>query len=167
LGYTAFGHINPFLDEGHEQVYFKPHVKKMQDAAENVRRMREVVGDKVDLLVELHRRLTPTEAFTFINMIEEYNPLFIKDPIRPENADAMARVADRITVPIATGERFSTIYKFQSLLSRNAPEYVRIDVALRWHNRCKESRCHRRSPQRTSCVTCTARLALHAIDYCS
>jgi galactonate dehydratase len=32
LGYTAFGHINPFFDEGHDQVHFKTHVKKMQDA---------------------------------------------------------------------------------------------------------------------------------------
>ncbi|KAI8938474.1 hypothetical protein NX059_004366 [Plenodomus lindquistii] len=130
LGYTAFGHLNPFLDEGHDQVYFKTHIKKMEDAADNVRRMREVVGDKVDLLIELHRRLTPAEAITFTNMIAQYNPMFVEDPIRPESADAMARVADRIAVPIATGERFSTIYEFQAHLSRSAVEYVRVDVAL-------------------------------------
>ncbi|KAL2285874.1 hypothetical protein FJTKL_07573 [Diaporthe vaccinii] len=115
LGYTAFGHINPFLDEGHDQVYFKTHVQKMQDAADNVRRMREVVGDKVDLLIELHRRLIPAEAITFANMIKEYRPMFVEDPV---------------AVPIATGERFSTIYEFQAHLSRNALEYVRVDVAL-------------------------------------
>lgn len=65
LGYTAFGHINPFLDEGHDQVYFEPHFQKMQYAADNVRRMRQVVSDKVKLLTELHRRLTPAEAVTF------------------------------------------------------------------------------------------------------
>ncbi|KAF2826731.1 enolase C-terminal domain-like protein [Ophiobolus disseminans] len=130
VGYTAFGHINPFLDEGHDQVYFKTHIKKMEDAANNVRRMREVVGDKVDLLVELHRRLTPAEAITFTNMIKDYRPMFVEDPIRPESADAMARVADRIAVPIAPGERFGTIYEFQAHLSRNTLEYVRVDVAL-------------------------------------
>lgn len=130
LGYTAFGHINPFLDEGHDQVYFKNHVQKMQDAADNVRRMREVVGDKVDLLIELHSRLTPAEAITFANMIKEHRPMFVEDPVRPESADAMARVADRIAVPIATGERFSTIYEFQAHQCRNALEYVRVIVAL-------------------------------------
>ncbi|KAL2782599.1 enolase C-terminal domain-like protein [Aspergillus keveii] len=130
LGYTAFGHINPFLDEGNDATYFKTHVKKMQDAAENVRKMRAVVGEKVDLLIELHRRLTPAEAVTFCNMIKDDNPMFVEDPIRPESADAMARVADRIAVPIATGERFFTIYEFQALLSRQALEYVRVDVAV-------------------------------------
>ncbi|KAH8900604.1 enolase C-terminal domain-like protein [Thozetella sp. PMI_491] len=129
-GFTAFGHINPFLNESKDNVYFKTHVKKIQDAVENVQKMRAVVGDKVDLLVEVHRRLTPAEAITFCNGIADTCPMFIEDPIRPENADAMARVAEKISVPIATGERFCTIYEFQALLSKNAVEYARIDVAL-------------------------------------
>ncbi|KAI8299052.1 hypothetical protein K4K61_010958 [Colletotrichum sp. SAR11_59] len=130
MGFTAFGHINPFLDEGTDKVYFKTHVHKMRDAIENVRKMREVVGDKVDLLVELHRRLTPAEAVTFCNGIADTLPMLVEDPIRPENADAMARVAERISVPVATGERFCTIYEFQALLARNALEYARVDVAV-------------------------------------
>lgn len=130
LGFTAFGHINPFLDEGTETMWFKTHIKKMQDAEDNVRRMRQVVGDKVDLLIELHRRLTPAEAVTFCNNIRDTYPMFVEDPIRPESADAMARVADRLAVPIATGERFCTIYEFQAHLSRNAVEFARIDVAV-------------------------------------
>lgn len=130
LGFTAFGHINPFLDEGTDNVYFKTHIQKMRDAEENVRKMRAVVGDKVDLLIELHRRLTPAEAVTFCNSIKDTCPMFVEDPIRPESADAMARVAARLSVPIATGERFCTIYEFQALLSREAAEYARVDVAV-------------------------------------
>ena len=130
LGFTAFGHINPFLDEGTDKVYFKTHIKKMTDAVDNVRRMRDVVGDKVDLLIELHRRLTPAEAVTFCNSIKDICPMFVEDPIRPESADAMARVADKLSVPIATGERFCTIYEFQALLSRDAVEFARVDVAV-------------------------------------
>jgi len=129
-GFTAFGHINPFLDEGVDQVYFKTHIKKMRDAIQNVEKMRAVVGDEVDLLVELHRRLTPAEAVTFCNAIAHTHPLFVEDPIRPESNDAMARVASRISVPVATGERFSTIYEFQSLLARDGVEFARVDLAL-------------------------------------
>ncbi|TCL03347.1 mandelate racemase/muconate lactonizing enzyme family protein [Sodalis ligni] len=129
-GFTAFGHLNPFLDEGNDQIYFKTHIRKMRDAIDNVRRMRETVGDRVDLLIELHRRLTPPEAVTFTRGIEDYHPMFVEDPIRPEGADAMARVAEKIPVPIATGERFSTIYEFQALLSRNAMEFARVDLCL-------------------------------------
>ena len=56
--------------------------------------------------------------------------MFVEDPIRPESADAMARVADKLQVPIATGERFCTIYEFQAHLARNAVEFARVDVAV-------------------------------------
>jgi galactonate dehydratase len=92
--------------------------------------MREAAGDDVDLCIEIHRRLTPAEAIVFAQGIEEFHPMFIEDPMRYEDADAMARIADRIRIPIATGERFSTIYEFQALFSRNAVEYARVDVAL-------------------------------------
>ncbi|MFO1319534.1 MAG: mandelate racemase/muconate lactonizing enzyme family protein [Burkholderiales bacterium] len=129
-GFNAFGHLNPFLDEGHDQVYFKTHVRKMRDAIDNTRRMREVVGDRVDLLIEIHRRLTPAEAIVFARGIEDTHPMFIEDPIRPEGPDAMARVADRIPIPIATGERFANLYEFQTLLARGGFEFARVDVCL-------------------------------------
>lgn len=127
-GFTAIGHLNPFLDEGEETVYFKPHVKKMRDAIDNVRRMREAVGDDVDLNLELHRRLTPAEAIVFARGVEPYHPMFIEDPIRPEGPDAMARVADKIHVPIATGERFANLYEFQALIAKGGVEYARADL---------------------------------------
>lgn len=129
-GFTAVGHINPFLDEGEDQVYFKPHVAKMRDAIDNVARMREVAGNDMDLCIEIHRRLTPAEAIVFAQGIEQFHPMFIEDPMRYEDADSMARIADKINIPIATGERFSNIYEFQALLSRNAMEYARVDLCL-------------------------------------
>jgi galactonate dehydratase len=129
-GFTAFGHLNPFLDEGNDKVYFKTHIKKMRDAIENTERMRAVVGDRVDLLIEIHRRLTPAEAIVFAHGIEHTHPMFIEDPIRPESNDAMARVAEKINIPIATGERFSTIYEFQALMARGGVEYARVDLCL-------------------------------------
>lgn len=129
-GFNAFGHLNPFLDEGNEKVYFKTHIKNMRDAIDNTQRMREVVGDRVDLLIEIHRRLTPAEAIVFARGIEDTHPMFIEDPIRPEGPDAMARVAQKIGIPIATGERFANIYEFQTLMSRGGVEYARVDLCL-------------------------------------
>ncbi|KAF4834806.1 D-galactonate dehydratase [Colletotrichum siamense] len=106
MGFTAFGHINPFLDEGTDKVYFKTHAQKMRDAIENKQSLSATASPK-------HSRCSLKTRLT-----------------RPENADAMARVAERISVPIAKGERFCTIYEFQALLARNALEYARVDVAV-------------------------------------
>ena len=84
----------------------------------------------MDLCIEIHRRLTPTEAITLAKGIEQYHPLFYEDPILPDNFDAMGLVAERISIPIATGERFHSIHEFDMLLKRGAVQYVRPDVCL-------------------------------------
>lgn len=129
-GFTAVGHLTPFLDEPRDVPYFKTHAQKMADAIDTVGRYREAVGDAVDLCIEIHRRLSPTEAVVLARGIEQYHPFFYEDPILPDSFDAMALVAQNIHIPIATGERLHTIYEFEALLARGAVQYVRPDVCL-------------------------------------
>ena len=130
MGYTAVGHLTPFLDEPRDRPYFETHVQRMQRAIDTVARYREAVGDEVDLCIEIHRQLTPVEAITLARGIERYHPFFYEDPILPDSFDAMAMVAENIHIPIATGERLHTIYEFEMLLRRGAVQYVRPDVCL-------------------------------------
>lgn len=129
-GYTAVGHLTPFLDEDRSIPYFKTHVDKMEDAIEAVRQYREAAGDDVDICIEIHRQLTPAEAIVLAKGIEQYHPMFYEDPTLPDNFDAMALIASKVSVPIATGERIHTIHEFQMLLSRNAVQYIRPDVCM-------------------------------------
>jgi galactonate dehydratase len=129
-GFTAVGHLTPFLDERRDVPYFKTHAAKIRDAIDAVRQYREAVGDDVDLCIEIHRRLTPAEAVQLGRGIELYHPYFFEDPVTPDNFDEMAYVADNIAIPIATGERFTTIWEFEMLLQRNAVQYVRPDVCM-------------------------------------
>jgi galactonate dehydratase len=129
-GFNAVGHINPFLDEREDETFFASHAEHMKRAVETVRQVREGLGDGVDMLLELHRRLTPAEAIDFIPRIEQYLPFWCEDPIRPENADAMAQVAHRVHAPIATGERYVSLHDFRALFSRDGAQFARVDVAL-------------------------------------
>ena len=113
LGFTAVGHLQPFLDEPRDMPYYEPHAAKIENAVDRVRQFREAVGNDVDLCLELHRRLTPAEAVAFARGAERYTPFFIEDPTLPDSFDAMAEIADKIHVPIATGERLHTIYEFE------------------------------------------------------
>lgn len=129
-GFTAVGHLTPFLDEPHDIPYFKTHAAKIADAIETVRRYREAVGNEVDLCIEIHRRMHPAEAIVLARGIEQFHPFFYEDPILPDNFDAMALVAQNIHIPIATGERIHTIFEFEMLLTRGAVQYIRPDVCL-------------------------------------
>src|SRR5579875_2082935 len=129
-GFTAVGHLTPFLDEPHDVPYFETHAGKIETAVDRVRQYRAAVGDEVDLCIEIHRRLTPAEAIVLGNGIAPYRPFFYEDPVGPDNFDAMAQVAGKITIPIATGERLHTIDEFAMLLARGAVQYVRPDVCM-------------------------------------
>ncbi|MEX0762061.1 MAG: galactonate dehydratase [Dehalococcoidia bacterium] len=129
-GFTAVGHLTPFLDEEREVPYFKTHADKISDAIDTVGRYREAVGNEVDLCIEIHRRMTPTEAVQLGLGIEKFHPFFFEDPVTPDNVDEMEYVADKINIPIATGERYTTMWEFEMALRRNAVQYVRPDVCL-------------------------------------
>ena len=129
-GFTAIGHVNPFLDEDRDRPFFKTHAHKIADGVRVVADLREALGDEVDLCIEIHRRLTPAEAVVFAAEIAPLRPMFYEDPIPPGATQAMGRVADGISIPLATGERFHSLYEFQAHISRGALDYARTSIAL-------------------------------------
>lgn len=129
-GFTAVGHLTPFLDSPREEPYFESHARKIGGAVDAVARYREVAGSDVDLCIEIHRRLAPFEAVQLGLAIENYRPFFLEDPVLPDNIDEMAYVASKVNIPIATGERFTSLWEFQMLLARNGAQMVRPDVCL-------------------------------------
>lgn len=130
-GFTAVGHLSPFLDEPRTQVYSEvSFAKKIGDAVERVAAYREAVGNDVDLCVEIHRQLNIPEAIAFARGIEPYRPFFLEDPTTPDNFDSMIDIASRIDIPVATGERYHTPQEFAMLLKRNGAQYIRPDICL-------------------------------------
>ena len=129
-GYTALGHLNPYLDEPRTKAYEDGNAAMLYKAEQRIAKIREAVGPEVDLCLELHRRLEPGLAVQLSARLEPYNPMFLEDPIRPDNFDAMGQVASRCRIPIATGERIHTVHEFEMLLEWGACSYVRASLGV-------------------------------------
>ncbi|WGF90757.1 mandelate racemase/muconate lactonizing enzyme family protein [Marinivivus vitaminiproducens] len=129
-GFTAVGHLTPFLDSPRAEPWYQTHASLIGDAIDTVRAYRDIAGREVDLCIEIHRRLKPYESVQLGIGIAPYHPLFIEDPATPDNLDEMAYIADKIPIPVATGERMTSLWEFQMLLSRNAVQLVRPDVCI-------------------------------------
>ena len=110
---------------GMEDDIFNGKVKKYTDM---VAACRQAVGVDFDFVLECHRSLTPSEAIAFGNAVEKYHPLFLEDPIAPDNVEVMADVASKISIPIATGERCINIQEMELIMTKKAARYVRPDV---------------------------------------
>jgi len=102
-----------------------PVVLKRAEAG--IRAVREAVGDEVDILLDLHGRLTPQMAIQYGKRFEPYNPLFLEEPCQAENPAAMAPIARALTTPIATGERLFTRWGFREILEKQAASLLQPD----------------------------------------
>ncbi len=100
------------------------------EAALRVGAVREAVGPGVDLCVEIHRQMAPAESIWLGRRLEQFSPFFYEDPMLPDSPAVMGDVAAQCNIPIATGERFTTIFEYQQLLEAKAASYVRPDLCL-------------------------------------
>jgi galactonate dehydratase len=97
---------------------------------ERVAAAREAVKGDVDIILELHRKLTPLQALPVIEAIAPFNPLFVEDPIQIDSIVSQADIARRMSTPVANGERLHTIWEFRELLVSGGSQYVRPDLGL-------------------------------------
>ena len=68
-------------------------------AAAKVGAVREAVGPRVEILIEVHRRLSPIEAIMVGRMIEKYRPYWFEEPCPPENIRGIAEVKNALNIP--------------------------------------------------------------------
>lgn len=101
---------------------------QVRNVEEQVRRIREAVGDDIELCIEIHGRLDPNTAIRVAHAIEPYRPYFMEEPVAPDSLDALAKVAGQVNIPLATGERIFTKYGFWPLLERQCVSYIQPDV---------------------------------------
>lgn len=103
--------------------------KDERTAVENVRIVREAVGPDIDILVEVHRRLTPTSAIRVAKDMTEFKPFWYEEPVPVENVDALAEVRNKIDLPVVTGETLCTKVNFREVLDKRAADILNPDVS--------------------------------------
>jgi hypothetical protein len=98
----------------------------LRNAENVVKKVREAVGDRADILVGTHGQMTTSSAIRLAKRLEPYDPLWFEEPVPPENREELARVARSTSIPIATGERLSTKYEFGELLEKQAASILQM-----------------------------------------
>ena len=93
--------------------------------------VREAVGDQVDIGLDAHAQIfEPAKALALCQVLRPYYPLFLEEPLRPENRAAMGDLRAKSPIPIATGEMLYTKYEFRDLLACKGADIVQPDVCL-------------------------------------
>mgnify|MGYP000847609247 FL=1 len=124
-GYTAIK-IDP-LPDGFQSMTLP---RLIHDTRENVAAMREGAGLDVDIILEIHRKLTPMNAIALAEQLIEFSPLFYEDPIQIDSVKSQGEIAKLTKLPVANGERMHSIWEFRELFEAGGSQYVRPDLGL-------------------------------------
>jgi galactonate dehydratase len=105
--YTAFDGHQPSLDD-------------IERAVALTGAVREAVGTRADLLIGTHGQFTAAGAIRLARRLEGFDPLWFEEPVGADQPAAMAEVAKATSIPIAAGERLTTLTEFAALGTRRA-----------------------------------------------
>jgi galactonate dehydratase len=98
-------------------------------AVERVASVREAVGPDVDIGVDFHGRASKSMAKRLASALEPSDPLFIEEPLLPEQTDALPAVAAHTTIPIATGERLFSRWDYKPLFEQGVLDIIQPDLS--------------------------------------
>lgn len=93
--------------------------------AELFQQARERLGNEVQLLHDVHSRLTPIESAKLGKLLEPYNLYFLEDASIAENQDNYAVIRQHTTTPLAIGETYNSIWDCKDLIQNQYIDYIR------------------------------------------
>ena len=91
-------------------------------------RLRDVYGFELELLHDVHHRLTPIEAARLGKSLEPYRLFWMEDCTPAENQEAFKLVREHTVTPLAVGEIFNSIHDCRELIENQLIDYIRTTV---------------------------------------
>lgn len=112
-----------------EELHFIDSFDKVEAAVARIAAVREAVGGGIGIGIDFHGRVHKSMAKILAKELEPYRPMFIEEPVLPENNEALKEIARHTSCPIATGERMYTRWGFKELLAQGIVDIIQPDVS--------------------------------------
>jgi L-alanine-DL-glutamate epimerase-like enolase superfamily enzyme len=101
---------------------------QMKQAVEPFEKIRNAVGDQMQIMVELHCLWNLPTMKKIARVLEDYEPTWYEDPIRMNSVTALAELAASTTVPICASETLGSRFPFKDMLEACAIGIVMTDL---------------------------------------
>jgi len=101
---------------------------ELQRMYDQLAAVREAVGPKIDIAVDMHGRYDLNTALAISKRVEPLNLLWLEEPIPAENVEAYRLISQETSTPIAAGENIYLAYGFRKLLEIGGVDAVMPDM---------------------------------------
>lgn len=113
-----------------EEMHYIDTYKKVEEVITRIASIRDAVGNEMEIGIDFHGRVHKAMAKVLIHALEPYHPMFIEEPVLPENGEALKIIAQHTSIPIATGERLCTRWGFKEIIREGVVDIIQPDVSL-------------------------------------
>ena len=111
------------------ELQFLDSYAKIDAAVERVASIREACGRDFGIAVDFHGRVHKPMAKILAKKLEEFDPMFIEEPVLCENMEYFGEIAACCNIPIATGERLYTRYDYKRLFKAGGVDIIQPDLS--------------------------------------
>jgi galactonate dehydratase len=105
------------------------HKADLDKALLPFRQIRDAVGDRMEVMVELHSMWDLPAALAIARGLQEFRPFWAEDPIKMQDTDALMVYAQRSGLPVCASETVATRAQFLEILRKGAVDYVMLDIS--------------------------------------
>ncbi|MBP1931405.1 galactonate dehydratase [Ammoniphilus resinae] len=112
-----------------EELQIIDSYEKVDQAVSRIAAIREAVGYNVGVGVDFHGRVHKPMAKILVKELESFRPMFIEEPVLPENNEALRDIANATHIPIATGERMFSRWDFKKLFEDGYADIIQPDLS--------------------------------------
>ena len=102
---------------------------KIDAVLERVAAIRESCGKYFGIAIDFHGRVHKPMAKILAKKLEEFDPMFIEEPVLCENMEYFKEIAACCNIPIATGERLFSKWDFKRLLAVGGVDIIQPDLS--------------------------------------
>lgn len=114
---------------GTERLKYIDSYREVDALLERMATIREHFGNSIQIGIDFHGRVHKPMAKILMKKLEEYNPIFIEEPLLSENMEGIAELARQTSIPIALGERLFSRWDFKKVLESRAVDIIQPDVS--------------------------------------
>lgn len=93
----------------------------------SIKAARDQVGPNGVVMFDAHCAIPPATLIQLAGAIKSYDLLFIEEPVVPGNIDVFKRVKEKVSIPLAAGERDRTIFEFLPYLQHRCLDILQPD----------------------------------------
>ena len=103
--------------------------RKIDEAVARVAEAREAVGGDIGIAIDFHGRVHRPMARALLRELEPFHPLFVEEPVLPEQLHCLPQIAAGLGYPLATGERLHSRFAFRDLFEARVVDIVQPDIS--------------------------------------